>query len=167
MANFTEEQFEAALGSFLKLVSNPEKPEVKPEPKAELSEADIEAAVQRRLEELTSKQKVEEPSVEEEEVKPQNDSLSDKEIRLINKTLKADLASKGIDGDLVDSLVEFIDYDKLRDEEGEASDEIVETLATTLSNIALRKPPRGGSDDHDILNPNKGGLSKYLPQNNK
>lgn len=166
MANFTEEQFEAALGSFLKLVANPEKAEAKPEPKAELSEADIEAAVQRRLDELTPK-KVETPSEEEEEIKPQSNSLSDKEIRLINKTLKADLASKGIDGDLVDSLIEFIDYDKLRDEEGEASDEIVETLATTLSNIALRKPPRGGSDDHDILNPNKGGLSKYLPQNNK
>lgn len=166
MANFTEEQFEAALGSFLKLVANPEKTDPKPEPKAELSEADIEAAVQRRLEELTPK-KVEEVPAEEEEVTPQRNSLSDKEVRLINKTLKADLASKGIDGDLVDSLIEFIDYDKLRDEEGEASDEIVETLATTLSNIALRKPPRGGSDDHDILNPNKGGLSKYLPQNNK
>lgn len=108
------------------------------------------------------------PSEEQEEVEEpkKDDKTVERENKFILKNLKADLTSNGIDGDLVDSIGEFIAYDTLKDDKGEANDELVDKLVETLSSIALRQPPKGGKK-RDILNSDKEGLGKYLPQNDK
>ena len=107
------------------------------------------------------------PKEEKKPDEPKKDEKTiERENNFILKTLKADLTSNGIDGDLVDSIGEFIAYDTLKNDEGEANDELVEKFVETLSSIALRQPPKGGKK-RDILNSDKEGLGKYLPQNDK
>ena len=128
--------------------------------------AAAEEAARKAAEEATKKTE-EEPKKEEEIEEPKKDDKTiERENKFILKNLKADLTSNGIDGDLVDSIGEFIAYDTLKDDNGEANDELVEKLVETLSSIALRQPPKGGKK-RDILNSDKEGLGKYLPQNDK
>ena len=123
------------------------------------------AEVERKAAEEAAK-KTKEPKEEEVEEPKKDDKTIERENKFILKNLKADLTSNGIDGDLVDSISEFIAYDTLKDDKGEANDELVEKLVETLSSIALRQPPKGGKK-RDILNSDKEGLGKYLPQNDK
>ena len=124
-----------------------------------------EEAAKKAAEEAAKKAAEEEPKKEDEEPK-KDDKTIERENKFILKNLKADLTSNGIDGDLVDSIGEFIAYDTLKDDNGEANDELIEKLVETLSSIALRQPPKGGKK-RDILNSDKEGLGKYLPQNDK
>ena len=61
---------------------------------------------------------------------------------------------------MVKSLLEFVNYDTLKSEEGEADDEKIESFVELVSGVARRVPPkapRHGSAEDD------GGLGKYLP----
>lgn len=162
MANYTEEQ----LMNVIKILSNvndeggDEAAKKAAEAKAAAEEAERKAA------EEAAKAKASEEQEEEVEEPKKDDKAIEKENKFILKTLKADLTSNGIDGDLVDSIGEFIAYDTLKNDEGEANDELVEKFVETLSSIALRQPPKGGKK-RDILNSDKEGLGKYLPQNDK
>lgn len=156
MANYTEEQ----LMNVIKILSNSNDENG--------DKAAAEEAARKAAEEAAKKAE-EEPKkeVEEEVEEPEKDDKTvERENKFILKNLKADLTSNGIDGDLVDSIGEFIAYDTLKDDNGEANDELVEKLVETLSSIALRQPPKGGKK-RDILNSDKEGLGKYLPQNDK
>lgn len=162
MANYTEEQ----LMNVIKILSN-----VNNEggDEAEKKAAEAKAAaeeVERKAAEEAAKAKVSEEQEGEVEEPKKDDKTIERENKFILKTLKADLTSNGIDGDLVDSIGEFIAYDTLKNDEGEANDELVEKFVETLSSIALRQPPKGGKK-RDILNSDKEGLGKYLPQNDK
>lgn len=160
MANYTEEQ----LMNVIKILSNvnnesgDEAEKKAAEAKAAVEEAERKAAEEAAKKETEEKEEVEEPK--------KDDKTIERENKFILKTLKADLTSNGIDGDLVDSIGEFIAYDTLKNDEGEANDELVEKFVETLSSIALRQPPKGGKK-RDILNSDKEGLGKYLPQNDK
>lgn len=159
MASYTEEQ----LMNVIKILSN-----VNDEggDDAEKKAAEAKAAAEeaeRKAAEEAAKKADEEEQVEESK---KDDKTIERENKFILKTLKADLTSSGIDGDLVDSIGEFIAYDTLKDDEGEANDELVEKFVETLSSIALRQPPKSGKK-RDILNSDKEGLGKYLPQNDK
>lgn len=162
MANYTEEQ----LMNVIKILSNvndeggDEAAKKAAEAKAAAEEAERKAA------EEAAKAKASEEQEEEVEEPKKDDKTIERENKFILKTLKADLTSNGIDGDLVDSIGEFIAYDTLKNDEGEANDELVEKFVETLSSIALRQPPKGGKK-RDILNSDKEGLGKYLPQNDK
>lgn len=159
MANYTEEQ----LMNVIKILSNSNSDNG--------DEAAAEEAARKAAEEATKKteeepKKVEEEPKKEDEEPKKDDKTIERENKFILKNLKADLTSNGIDGDLVDSIGEFIAYDTLKDDNGEANDELIEKLVETLSSIALRQPPKGGKK-RDILNSDKEGLGKYLPQNDK
>lgn len=161
MANYTEEQ----LMNVIKILSNVNnesgdeaEKKAAAEAKAAVEEAERKAAEEAAKKETEEKEEVEEPK--------KDDKTIERENKFILKTLKADLTSNGIDGDLVDSIGEFIAYDTLKNDEGEANDELVEKFVETLSSIALRQPPKGGKK-RDILNSDKEGLGKYLPQNDK
>ncbi|QDF19214.1 hypothetical protein SEA_STICKYNOTE_17 [Corynebacterium phage Stickynote] len=158
MANYTEEQ----LMNVIKILSNSNSDNADEAEKKAAEEAAAE--VERKAAEEAAKN----PSEEQEEVEEpkKDDKTVERENKFILKNLKADLTSNGIDGDLVDSIGEFIAYDTLKDDKGEANDELVEKLVETLSSIALRQPPKGGKK-RDILNSDKEGLGKYLPQNDK
>ena len=154
MANYTEEQ----LMNVIKILSNSNSDN--------RDEAAAEEAERKAAEEATKKTE-EEPKKDDEDEEPKKDDKTiERENKFILKNLKADLTSNGIDGDLVDSIGEFIAYDTLKDDNGEANDELIEKLVETLSSIALRQPPKGGKK-RDILNSDKEGLGKYLPQNDK
>lgn len=159
MANYTEEQ----LMNVIKILSNvsdddAEKKAEEAKAAAEKEAAEKAAAAAKAAEGAEKPEEVEEPK--------KDDKTVERENKFILKTLKADLTSNGIDGDLVDSIGEFIAYDTLKNDEGEANDELVEKFVETLSSIALRQPPKGGKK-RDILNSDKEGLGKYLPQNDK
>lgn len=172
MAKYTEEQLQSAIKGAISILTQEEEAAAKAaeenaQKKAEADrEAEIEARIRAQLqaEAAGGEKKTEEPEKVEE---PEKAELSAAERKLIFATTKAELANKGISTDLVDSIEEFIAYDRLTGDNGEADDEKLKTFVDTLSGIALRKPPRGGSSERDILNPSKGGLGKYLPQDNK
>ncbi|ATW58690.1 hypothetical protein SEA_POTATOCHIP_15 [Corynebacterium phage PotatoChip] len=158
MANYTEEQ----LMNVIKILSNSNSDN------ADEAEKEAAKAAAAEVERKAAEEAAKNPSEEQEEVEEpkKDDKTVERENKLILKNLKADLTSNGIDGDLVDSIGEFIAYDTLKDDKGEANDELVEKLVETLSSIALRQPPKGGKK-RDILNSDKEGLGKYLPQNDK
>lgn len=172
MAKYTEEQLQSAIKGAISILTQEEEAAAKAaeedaQKKAEANrEAEIEARIRAELqaEIAGGEKKTEEPEKVEE---PEKTELSAAERKLIFATTKAELANKGISTDLVDSIEEFIAYDRLTGDNGEADDEKLKTFVDTLSGIALRKPPKGGSSERDILNPSKGGLGKYLPQDNK
>ena len=172
MAKYTEEQLQSAIKGAISILTQEEEAAAKAaeedaQKKAEADrEAEIEARIRAELqaEVAGGEKKTEEPEKVEE---PEKTELSAAERKLIFATAKAELANKGISTDLVDSIEEFIAYDRLTGDNGEADDEKLKTFVDTLSGIALRKPPRGGSSERDILNPSKGGRGKYLPQDNK
>lgn len=172
MAKYTEEQLQSAIKGAISILTQEEEAAAKAaeeeaQKKAEADrEAEIEARIRAQLqaEVAGGEKKTEEP---EKVVEPKKTELSAAERKLIFATTKAELANKGISTDLVDSIEEFIAYDRLTGDNGEADDEKLKTFVDTLSGIALRKPPKGGSSERDILNPSKGGLGKYLPQDNK
>lgn len=162
MASYTEEQ----LMNVIKILSNVNNEGGdEAEKKAAEAKAAAEEAERKAAEEAAKAKASEEQEGEVEEPK-KDDKTIERENKFILKTLKADLTSNGIDGDLVDSIGEFIAYDTLKNDEGEANDELVEKFVETLSSIALRQPPKGGKK-RDILNSDKEGLGKYLPQNDK
>ncbi|ATW58844.1 hypothetical protein SEA_ZION_15 [Corynebacterium phage Zion] len=158
MANYTEEQ----LMNVIKILSNSNSDN------ADEAEKEAAKAAAAEVERKAAEEAAKNPSEEQEEVEEpkKDDKTVERENKFILKNLKADLTSNGIDGDLVDSIGEFIAYDTLKDDKGEANDELVEKLVETLSSIALRQPPKGGKK-RDILNSDKEGLGKYLPQNDK
>lgn len=172
MAKYTEEQLQSAIKGAINILTQEEEAAAKAaeedaQKKAEADrEAEIEARIRAQLqaEAAGGEKTTEEPKKTEE---PEKTELSAAERKLIFATAKAELANKGISTDLVDSIEEFIAYDRLTGDNGEADDEKLKTFVDTLSGIALRKPPKGGSSERDILNPSKGGLGKYLPQDNK
>lgn len=172
MAKYTEEQLQSAIKGAISILTQEEEAAAKAaeedaQKKAEADrEAEIEARIRAQLqaEAAGGEKTTEEPKKNEE---PEKTELSAAERKLIFATAKAELANKGISTDLVDSIEEFIAYDRLTGDNGEADDEKLKTFVDTLSGIALRKPPKGGSSERDILNPSKGGLGKYLPQDNK
>lgn len=172
MAKYTEEQLQSAIKGAISILTQEEEAAAKAaeEDAKKKAEADREAEIEARIraelraEVAGGEKKTEEPEKVEE---PEKTELSAAERKLIFATTKAELANKGISTDLVDSIEEFIAYDRLTGDNGEADDEKLKTFVDTLSGIALRKPPKGGSSERDILNPSKGGLGKYLPQDNK
>lgn len=172
MAKYTEEQLQSAIKGAISILTQEEEAAAKAaeeaaQKKAEADrEAEIEARIRAQLqaEVAGNEKKTEDP---EKTGDPEKTELSAAERKLIFATAKAELANKGISTDLVDSIEEFIAYDRLTGDNGEADDEKLKTFVDTLSGIALRKPPKGGSSERDILNPSKGGLGKYLPQDNK
>ena len=172
MANITDEQ----LFKIIKIISEEKSGDggedaakAAEEAKArEEAEAQAKAAEEAAAAEANAKAKKPEDEDEDKDEDKEVDSVAvERENKYIAKTLRAELRSNGIDEDLVDSLTEFIAYDTLKNEDGEADDEKVEKFAEAVSGIANRKPPKGKSAEHDILNPKKEGLGRYLPNNDK
>ena len=137
------------------------KEESKEDPKPK-TEEEIRAEI---LAELKAEQaKNEDHSEEEEDDEEVNDkedkSDDERERRHITRSIKSGLKAADVDSDMVKSLLEFVNYDTLKGEEGEADDEKIESFVELVSGVAHRVPPkapRHGSAEDD------GGLGKYLP----
>lgn len=160
MSNITAEKLAEALN----LIMNSEKEEPKKEePKKEaetLSKEELRAEILAELRaEAEENQKKEEE--EEEKTKDEIDHAAERENKFIAKSLATSVGAHGVSSDVVESLSEFIEYDRLKNDEGEADEEKIESLATLISNISNRKPPKTGNK-RDVFD--NGGFSKYLPK---
>lgn len=119
------------------------------------------------LAELKAEQSKSKSSADEDEDEDENEDREEegkeddeRERRHITRSIKSGLKAADVDGDMVKSLLEFVNYDTLKGEEGEADDEKIESFVELVSGVARRVPPkapRHGSAEDD------GGLGKYLP----
>ena len=136
------------------------KEESKEDPKPK-TEEEIRAEI---LAELKAEQSKSEDPAEDDDDKDNSDDDKDnqddeRESRHITRSIKTGLKAADVDGDMVESLLEFVNYDTLKGEEGEADDEKIESFVELVSGVARRVPPkapRHGSAEDD------GGLGKYL-----
>ena len=87
--------------------------------------------------------------------------VEDKEKPLIDRHLKLAFKSSGLDESVLDSLSEFLEYDKLKNEDGEADEDKISSLANLVSGVARKTPPKGSK--RRSIN-DDGGLAKYLPK---
>ena len=130
------------------------KDDPKPKPK---TEEEIRAEVLAELE-AAKKSKEEDPKEDPQE-DPKEDPQEDREIKHINRAIKTGLKDADVDDSVAKQLSSFVNYATLKNEEGEADDEKINSFVELVSSVARRVPPKGApksgaSDD--------GGFGKYL-----
>lgn len=133
------------------------KEEDKPKTEEELR---AEILAELKVEKSKSKESVEDEDDRDEDSNDEDAVDDERELRHISRSVKSGLKAADVDGDMVKSLLEFVNYDTLKGEEGEADDEKIESFVELVSGVARRVPPkapRHGSAEDD------GGLGKYLP----
>ena len=133
------------------------KPDPKPKTEEEIRE-EILAELKAEQEAEKGKKPEEDPDEDDKE-DPKSDSREDKHIA---RTIKAGLKGASLDSDVVESVLEFIDYGTLKNEEGEADDDKLESFVNLISGVARRTPPKGKTK-RDI--DDDGGLQRYLQDN--
>lgn len=133
------------------------KPDPKPKTEEEIRE-EILAELKAEQEAEKGKKPEEDPDEDDKE-DPKSNSREDKHIA---RTIKAGLKGASLDSDVVESVLEFIDYGTLKNEEGEADDDKLESFVNLISGVARRTPPKGKTK-RDI--DDDGGLQRYLQDN--
>lgn len=140
-----------------------EEPKEDPKPKTE-EELRAEILAELKAEQSKSKESAADEDEDEDDRDEDGDNEEavddERERRHITRSIKSGLKAADVDGDMVKSLLEFVNYDTLKGEEGEADDEKIESFVELVSGVARRVPPkapRHGSAEDD------GGLGKYLP----
>lgn len=121
-----------------------------PKPK---TEEEIRAEVIAELE-AAKKSKEEDPQED-----PKEDPKEDREVKHIDRAIKTGLKAADVDDSVAKQLSSFVNYATLKNEEGEADDEKINSFVELVSSVARRVPPKGApksgaSDD--------GGFGKYL-----
>ena len=138
------------------------KEDPKPKPKTEEEIREEILAELKAEQESEKEKKKEDPKQDEDEdltEEPKSDSREDKHIA---RTIKAGLKGASLDSGVVESVLEFIDYGTLKNEEGEADDDKLESFVELISGVARRTPPKGKTK-RDIND--DGGLHRYLQDN--
>lgn len=139
-----------------------EDPKPKPKTEEEIREeilAELKAEQESEKEKKKEDPKQDEDEDEDVKEEPKSDSREDKHIA---RTIKAGLKGASLDSDVVESVLEFIDYGTLKNEEGEADDDKLESFVNLISGVARRTPPKGKTK-RDI--DDDGGLQRYLQDN--
>lgn len=142
----------------VKVLGKDDEPKEDPKPKTE-DEIREEILAELKAEQEAPKNKKSEENQDDdddEEEEPKSDSREDKHIA---RTIKAGLKGASLDSDVVESVLEFIDYGTLKNEEGEADDDKLESFVELISGVARRTPPKGKTK-RDIND--DGGLHRYL-----
>lgn len=139
------------------------KEDPKPKPKTEEEIREEILAELKAEQEAEKEKKKEDPKQDDEDEdlteEPKSDSREDKHIA---RTIKAGLKGASLDSGVVESVLEFIDYGTLKNEEGEADDDKLESFVELISGVARRTPPKGKTK-RDIND--DGGLHRYLQDN--
>ena len=139
-----------------------EDPKPKPKTEDEIREeilAELKAEQESEKEKKKEDPKQDEDEDEDVKEEPKSDSREDKHIA---RTIKAGLKGASLDSGVVESVLEFIDYGTLKNEEGEADDDKLESFVELISGVARRTPPKGKTK-RDIND--DGGLHRYLQDN--
>lgn len=130
--------------------------EKKDDPKPK-TEEEIRAEVIAELE-AAKKSKEEDPKEDPKE-DHNEDPKEDREVKHIDRAIKTGLKAADVDDSVAKQLSSFVNYATLKNEEGEADDEKINSFVELVSSVARRVPPKGApksgaSDD--------GGFGKYL-----
>ena len=72
----------------------------------------------------------------------------------------SETAGIGLDNENVKNLLRFVNYDTMRNENGDLDEDKASSLVTVISNISLRKPPSSGASQN--LSRSQRGMGKYL-----
>ena len=126
--------------------------------------------------EETSEEKQKETSEEEQEEKSNDDSGSEEKYDKVDEELRKKLndqfakvasshivsetAGIGLDNENVKELLQFVNYDTMKNENGDLDEDKASSLVTVISNISLRKPPSSGASQE--LTRSQRGMGKYL-----
>lgn len=148
----------------VKVLGKDDEPKEDPKPKTEEEIREEILAELKSEQEAEKEKKKEDPKQDEDEdedvkEEPKPDSREDKHIA---RTIKAGLKGASLDSGVVESVLEFIDYGTLKNEEGEADDDKLESFVELISGVARRTPPKGKTK-RDIND--DGGLHRYLQDN--
>ena len=148
----------------VKVLGKDDEPKEDPKPKTEEEIREEILAELKAEQEAEKEKKKEDPKQDEDEdedvkEEPKSDSREDKHIA---RTIKAGLKGASLDSGVVESVLEFIDYGTLKNEEGEADDDKLESFVNLISGVARRTPPKGKTK-RDI--DDDGGLHRYLQDN--
>ena len=72
----------------------------------------------------------------------------------------SETAGIGLDNENVKNLLQFVNYDTMKNENGDLDEDKASSLVTVISNISLRKPPSSGASQN--LSRSQRGIGKYL-----
>lgn len=122
------------------------------------------------------KEEPKEPSKEKPNDDSEDDSGSDEKYDKVDEELRkkldeqfAKVASShivsetsgiGLDNENVKELLQFVNYDTMKNENGDLDEDKASSLVTVISNISLRKPPSSGASQN--LSRSQRGMGKYL-----
>lgn len=145
-----------ALADLVNILSSQEEPQEAPQ-----EEVKEEIKKEKKQETPHEEEKLEEPETPSEEEVKEAKKQAQREDRYINKSLATQFEKAGIAGDMLDSLKGFIDYDKLKDDSGDANEEKITEFADLLARVSRREPPKGDGGKRAL--DDDGGIAKYLP----
>lgn len=124
--------------------SSKEKPEEKPEEKSNDDSEDDSGSGEKY------------DKVDEELRKKLNDQFT----KVASSHIVSETSGIGLDNENVKELLQFVNYDTMKNENGDLDEDKASSLVTVISNISLRKPPSSGASQN--LSRSQRGMGKYL-----
>ena len=150
-----------------------EKPEEKPEEKQESKEESKEPKQESKE---SSEEKSNDDSEGNSEDNSEDNSGSNEKYDKVDEELRKKLDEQftkvasshivsetsgiGLDNENVKELLQFVNYDTMKNENGDLDEDKASSLVTVISNISLRKPPSSGASQN--LSRSQRGMGKYL-----
>ena len=86
--------------------------------------------------------------------------LNDQFTKVASSHIVSETSGIGLDNENVKELLQFVNYDTMKNENGDLDEDKASSLVTVISNISLRKPPSSGASQN--LSRSQRGMGKYL-----
>ena len=86
--------------------------------------------------------------------------LDDQFTKVASSHIVSETSGIGLDNENVKELLQFVNYDTMKNENGDLDEDKASSLVTVISNISLRKPPSSGASQN--LSRSQRGMGKYL-----
>lgn len=138
-----------------------EKPEEKPEEKQE--EQSSKEKPEEKLEEKSNDDSEDDSGSGEKYDKVDEElrkKLNDQFTKVASSHIVSETSGIGLDNENVKELLQFVNYDTMKNENGDLDEDKASSLVTVISNISLRKPPSSGASQN--LSRSQRGMGKYL-----
>lgn len=86
--------------------------------------------------------------------------INDQFAQVASSHIVSETSGIGLDNENVKELLQFVNYDTMKNENGDLDEDKASSLVTVISNISLRKPPSSGASQN--LSRSQRGMGKYL-----
>lgn len=86
--------------------------------------------------------------------------INDQFTQVASSHIVSETSGIGLDNENVKKLLQFVNYDTMKNENGDLDEDKASSLVTVISNISLRKPPSSGASQN--LSRSQRGMGKYL-----